>query len=133
MSLRFGRMAFCFHWVVCLAWIFVSGCHRSQMPVSFQTPVRVTEQEGAGSAASSASRPLSGQELFMAHCVRCHRGPQSPPGPDATITGSERLASEDSFRQLLRHPTSFMMKTFSEQELDNAKVHALYAYLRTQR
>jgi mono/diheme cytochrome c family protein len=74
-----------------------------------------------------------GHALFLANCVRCHSGSGSPPGPDATITDSTRLNSEDSFRHLLRQPTSAMMKSFSPDELSDAQIHTLYEYVSSNR
>jgi|GEM_PF-3353863 len=71
----------------------------------------------------------SGHQLFLANCVRCHAGTGNPPGPDATITDSERLNSEASFNKLLRQPTSAMMRSFTPAELSNAQIHTLYEYV----
>jgi len=79
---------------------------------------------------AQASTPVSaGHQLFLANCVRCHAGTGNPPGPDATITGSERLNTEASFTKLLRQPTSAMMRSFTPEELSNAQIHTLYDYV----
>lgn len=70
-----------------------------------------------------------GQQLFLSHCVSCHMGAGNPPGPNAVILDSSMLRSEKVFRDLLRHPSSAMMRTFSEQELSDPQVHELYVYL----
>lgn len=70
-----------------------------------------------------------GYQLFSANCSRCHAGNGNPPGPDDTILSSPRLSSEESFRKLLRQPTSAMMKTFTPKELNDAQVHTLYMYV----
>lgn len=70
-----------------------------------------------------------GQTLFLNHCVSCHMGAGNPPGPNAVILDSSRLLTEASFRDVLRHPVSAMMRSFSEQELSDEDVHVLYQYL----
>lgn len=70
-----------------------------------------------------------GQTLFLNHCVSCHMGAGNPPGPNAVILDSSRLLNEPAFRDVLRHPPSAMMRSFSEQELSDADVHLMYEYL----
>jgi mono/diheme cytochrome c family protein len=78
---------------------------------------------------TSFTPQLPGQRIFLSHCVACHQGTGNPPGPNATILDSDTLQTEQTFRELVRHPRSSMMRTFSEEELSNADVHELYAYL----
>lgn len=93
-----------------------SGCqHQSEQNAS-QTPI--------------ASLP-PGQVLFLNHCVSCHMGAGNPPGPNAVILDSSRLTNEAYFRDLLRHPTSAMMRSFSAEELSDADVKILYDYLQS--
>lgn len=74
--------------------------------------------------------PVSrGQELFLTHCVSCHQGAGNPPEPNAVVINSSRLKTEADFIELLRHPSSAMMRSFSEQELNAADGHDLYVYL----
>jgi mono/diheme cytochrome c family protein len=81
-------------------------------------------------AAAEKTTPISaGHQLFLTNCSRCHAGDGNPPGPDNTILSSGRLSSEESFRKLLRQPTSAMMKSFSPQELSDMQVHTLYEYI----
>jgi mono/diheme cytochrome c family protein len=108
---------------------FMAACGGSHAPDSPDG----TSPLQAGESPSAATPLSAGQTLFLTHCVRCHTDTGNPPGPDATILNSPRLATEDSFRQLLRHPTSGMMKSFSAQELDDATVRILYDYLKTRR
>jgi len=79
--------------------------------------------------AQAGASVSQGHQLFLANCVRCHAGTGNPPGPDATITGSERLNSETSFNKLLRQPASAMMRSFTPAELSNAQIHTLYQYV----
>jgi cytochrome c1 len=58
-------------------------------------------------------------------------GAGNPPGPNAVVMNSGTLASEQRFRELLRHPSSAMMRSFSPEELTDAQVHELYVYLQT--
>lgn len=96
--------------------IFLSGCGSSKSEPAQQT--------------STTTLP-PGQQVFLTHCVACHQGVGNPPGPNATILDSETLHSEDSLRELVRHPKSTMMRAFSEEELSNDDVHELYIYLQT--
>lgn len=73
-----------------------------------------------------------GQGIFLNHCVSCHTGAGSPPGPNAIVLQSPRLASEADFTAFLRKPSSGMMPPFPEDQLPEAQVHELYVYLKTQ-
>ncbi|WP_373531223.1 cytochrome c [Vampirovibrio sp.] len=74
--------------------------------------------------------PMSqGQQIFLSQCVSCHQGAGDPPGPNVVVLNSPTLKQEETFRALLRQPTSSMMRKFSAQELPDAEVHALYEYL----
>ncbi len=73
-----------------------------------------------------------GQQVFLNHCVSCHGGSGSPPGPNALILQSSRLASEADFTAFLRKPSSGMMPPFPQAQLPEAQVHELYVYLKAQ-
>ncbi|HEY9687502.1 MAG TPA: cytochrome c [Coleofasciculaceae cyanobacterium] len=77
--------------------------------------------------------PVSpGQEFFLSNCASCHQGPGNPPGPNAIVTQSAVLASEEAFLLFLRKPTSPMMPAFSVEQMPDSQARELYAYLKTQ-
>jgi mono/diheme cytochrome c family protein len=92
---------------------------------------------GCGSRTSEPTQQTStttlprGQQVFITHCVSCHQGNTEATSPNAVILDSETLKSEASFRELVRHPKSTMMRSFTEEELSNDDVHELYIYLQT--
>jgi mono/diheme cytochrome c family protein len=105
-----------------MKWFIISGL---AMMTLFSGCQSHTEEKAIPVATSP------GQRLFLSNCVSCHMGPGSPPGPNASILDSKSVLSEGAFREQLRHPTSAMMRSFSEQELNNSEVHELYNYVQT--
>jgi mono/diheme cytochrome c family protein len=78
----------------------------------------------------SPDKPISkGQQIFLSYCVSCHQGTGETPGPNAVVLNSATLAQENTFRNLLRQPSSPMMRAFSAEELPETDVHELYQYL----
>jgi hypothetical protein len=115
-----------FSLVASLFAVSLSACARHQTTSS---PVPLPHTGSVATNSLAGLSDMQGRALFVANCVQCHSGGGSPPGPNAVIIDSERLNSEESFRQLLRQPTSAMMKSFSEQELSDTNVHRLYTFL----
>lgn len=79
---------------------------------------------------NAPAKPMAkGQQIFLSYCVSCHQGTGETPGPNAVVLNSATLAQEGAFRNLLRQPSSSMMRAFSAEELPDADVHELYLYL----
>jgi mono/diheme cytochrome c family protein len=74
----------------------------------------------------------AGQQLFLNNCVNCHQGAGAPPGPNAVIQDSEKLADETAFRTFLRNPNVGMMPAFTPERLSDADVHTLYLFVTEQ-
>lgn len=79
---------------------------------------------------NAPAEPMAkGQQIFLSYCVSCHQGTGEIPGPNAVVLNSATLAQEGTFRNLLRQPSSSMMRAFSAEELPDADVQELYHYL----
>jgi mono/diheme cytochrome c family protein len=92
-----------------------------------QNNASTNRAEDASSASIQQASSTSGADLFQAHCVRCHAviANQMPP----VISGSASLKDLTQFTRQLRQPASPMMKSFSEEELDEKAMDALYQYI----
>ncbi len=102
--------------------LLLSGCGPSKDNGS--TEVSSTEMPATETSAVS-----KGQQLFLSHCASCHQGPGNPPTPNEVVMNSMTLNQESSFQQLIRKPNSPMMRAFTPEELSNADIHELYAYV----
>lgn len=98
--------------LACLSIITLSGCN----PPSTTAPAPLTP----------------GQEIFLTHCASCHNGGGNPPGPNFSIIGSPRMTNEESFKELLRKPTSAMMPAFDPALISDAQAHDLYTWLQAE-
>lgn len=110
----FGITAFVF---LAIAAASLSGC--AKKPVETAGPPTLPVPVGHG--------------LFLTNCAKCHQGPGNPPGPNAIILDSERLNTEESFRDLLRKPTSSAMPAFTDTDLSDGEIHEMYVYLSSSR
>ncbi|MEB3287247.1 MAG: cytochrome c [Vampirovibrionales bacterium] len=71
-----------------------------------------------------------GQTVFLNQCVSCHMGAGNPRGPNDIIMRSAKLASEKAFIHYVRQPDNAMMPAFSEAQVSDDELNALYAYLK---
>lgn len=87
----------------------------------------------ADNTVSTEVQPSSpGHAVFLNNCMVCHQGPGNPPGPNAIITGSEKLASREMFEAFLRNPGQSMMPPFPEGRLSSEDIDQLYEFVKQQ-
>lgn len=88
-----------------------SGCHSREAATSSPTTPKV-----------------SGEAVFMNHCMGCHTGGQNNLVPDKPIQGSSKLVSGKIFSEFVREGAG-NMPGFSSDVISEQELNALYDYV----